>query len=72
MKHLSHAPVNSKHANSPLPPPPPRSNGHLSGICHLVRPSCGEFVTKPLPVVGHFSVLLEVLNIVPIATSIFY
>ena len=61
MKHLSHGSVNSKHANR-----------RLSGICHLVRPSCGEFVTKPLPGVGHFSVLLEVLNIVPIATSIFY
>ena len=72
MKHLSHASVNSKHANSPPYPPPPHSSRRLSGIGRLVRASCGEFVTKPLPGVGHFSVLLELLNIVPIATSKLY
>ena len=34
--------------------------GHLSGICHLVGPDGGEFVRKPLPGVGHLSILLEV------------
>jgi len=65
MKHLYYGSVNSKHAD----PHPPAPNGHLSGICHLVGPSCKEFVRKPLPGVGHSSILLEVLNIVP--TSIF-
>ena len=34
----------------------------LSGICHLVSLGGGEFVGKPLPGVGHLSILLEAAN----------
>ena len=35
------------------------------GIYHLVGPGGEEFVRKPLPGVGHLSILVEAVNIVP-------
>ena len=43
----------------------PITPGHLSGICHLVGP-CGEDLSENLcPGVGHFSIFLEEVNVVP-------
>ena len=45
----------------PIPPP-----GHLSGICHLVGfPAVGNLSQNFCPGVGHLSILLEALNVVP-------
>ena len=39
--------------------------GHLSGICHLVGPCGGDLSENLSPDVGHWSILLEEVNVVP-------
>ena len=57
--------ANSERAQPSHPPPPLR---HLSGIVILSVPVVG--LENPFPRVGHLSILLEAVDIVPF--SIFY
>ena len=38
---------------------PAHTSGHLWGICHLVGTCVRQIVRKPMPGVGHLSILLE-------------
>ena len=49
--------------NVPIP-------GDLSGICYLVGPGGGYLSENLCPGVGHFSIFLEAVNVVPF--SIFH
>ena len=44
--------------------PPP-----FPGICHLVGPGVGDFSENLFPGMGHLSILLEEVNVVPFSTS---
>ena len=44
--------------------------GHLSGIFHVVGPSGGDLSEPLFPGVGHLSILLEEVDVVPF--SIFH